>query len=77
MIEEILDALNREESVTLTHEGRIKGTIIPSTSNEAATQKNGKTMSVRNHPLFGSISMRKQEVDDLMDNLRKPRFDDI
>ena len=78
MIEEILDALNREESVTLTHEGQIKGTIVPSTSHEAAAHhKDGKTMTVRNHPLFGSTSMGKQEVDDLMDDLRKPRFDDI
>jgi hypothetical protein len=77
-IDDILDALNREESVMLTHQGEIKGTIIPSSSSEGKlVHQNGGAISVKDHPLFGSLSSQQQNVNEVMDDLRKSRFDDV
>jgi len=77
MLEEILDALNRDESITLSHEGEIKGTIVPAGSNGDRALENGNRIRVKDHPLFGSVSRESDKVDDLMDKIRAPRFDDI
>lgn len=77
MLDEILDALNRDESITLSHEGEVKGTIVPAGSNGDNTPSRDNRISVKDHPLFGSVTRKADEVDDLMDEIRAPRFDDI
>lgn len=61
----ILKALERNESVTISHRGAIKGTIIPIHSE--THQK------VEDHPFFGSSSDEEPSVEEVITQLRKPR----
>jgi len=61
----VLKALERNESVTISHRGAIKGTIIPVHS---------KThLKVQDHPFFGSASDEETPVEEIINQLRKPR----
>lgn len=61
----VLKALERNESVTISHRGSIKGTIIP--AHRKTEQK------VKDHPFFGSASDDDTSVDEIINQLRKPR----
>jgi len=61
----VLKALERNESVTISHRGSIKGTIIPT---HCETKQ-----KVQDHPFFGSVSKNETSVDEVINQLRKPR----
>jgi antitoxin (DNA-binding transcriptional repressor) of toxin-antitoxin stability system len=64
---EILKALDRSETVDLMYHGKLKGRIVP-----AAAGK--KAVSLREHPFFGSWKDDKRSVEEIMTELRKPRY---
>ena len=67
---DVLKALDRNEKVTVLCRGKVKGILIPS------EQK--KHLKITDHPFFGMSSQNtdKSVLDELND-LRKPRYDDI
>lgn len=65
---DVLKALDRNEKVTVLYRGKVKGILIPS------EQK--KNLKIIDHPFFGMSSNDKLVLDELND-LRKPRYDDI
>jgi hypothetical protein len=62
-MKEVLAALNRRESVTVLHRGKIKGVIQP------VANRSGR---VQAHPFFGS-EPSADSVEAVMKQLRKPR----
>lgn len=68
---EVLKALDRNESVTLTYRGHEKATIVPKKADPA--------MSTRQHPAFGLWENRTDmtEVDAVVRDLRKGRMDAV
>jgi len=67
---DILEALERNESVTVLYHGKVKGTLHP-----AGKQKHGNVMD---HPFFGMHEDGEKEDKGLsvleeMDALRRPR----
>lgn len=67
---DILKALDRNETVTVLYHGKVKGIIMPA--------KGQKTKKIKDHPFFGMSSkdVQKTVLDELND-LRKPRYNDI
>lgn len=66
-MKDVLEALERRESVRLLYHGKVKGTIIPAS--------HGQKTRVADHPFFG---MRKDDLKsprECMDELRKCRYD--
>jgi antitoxin (DNA-binding transcriptional repressor) of toxin-antitoxin stability system len=68
-MKEVLKALDRNENVTITYHGKIKGVIHPVRSNE--------DLKVSDHPFFGSHPATKQTVEEIMENLRSGRINAI
>lgn len=67
---DVLKALDRNETVTVLYHGKEKGLIIPVKSKESK--------KIKDHPFFGMLTNDSQKsVLDELDNLRKPRYDDI
>jgi len=67
---DVLKALDRNEQVTVFYRGKIKGTLIP-------TGKKSK-IKISDHPFFGMSSHNNEKsVQDVMDNLRGSRYNDI
>ena len=64
---DILKALDRNESVTILYHGKVKGIIKP------AREKS--ELKVKDHPFFGMHSESKTTVLEELENLRKPRHD--
>ena len=64
---DILKALDRNESVTILYHGKIKGIIKP--AREKSVSK------VKDHPFFAMYKDSEQTVLDELENLRKPRYD--
>ena len=64
----VLKALERNEEVTILHRGKVKGTIVP-------VQK-GDRMKAADHPFVGS-GEDDRPVEEIMQELRKPRFSDL
>ena len=64
---EILEALERNESVTVLYHGRVKGVLHPA----------GKAEPPRltEHPFFGMHADASESVDEEMERLRRPRHD--
>jgi len=67
---DVLKALDRNEKVTVLYHGKVKGIIVPK---ERKVHK-----KITDHPFFGmsSIDVKKSVLDKLND-LRKPRYNDI
>jgi len=67
---DVLKALDRNEKVTVFYRGKEKGVLVPS------AQK--KHLKITDHPFFG---MSSQDTDKAvlaeLNDLRKPRYDDI
>ncbi len=64
---DILKALDRNESVTVLYHGKIKGVIKPARE---------KTVSkIKDHPFFGMTNDSEETVLEELANLRKPRHD--
>lgn len=68
-MKEILQALERNETVEILYHGKRKGIIIPHT----ATQK----ISTKEHPYFGMAASTKTPVEEEMNKLRGGRYHDI
>lgn len=67
---DILKALARNEKVTVLYRGKVKGILAP------VSQK--KNMSMTEHPFFGMSTQDSQKsVTDELNDLRRPRYDDI
>ncbi len=64
---DILKALDRNESVTILYHGKIKGVIKPA--------KEKSELKVIEHPFFGMNQETKESVLKELENLRKPRYD--
>ena len=67
----ILSALDRNEEVTVTYRGQVKGVIVP-----AGTKKR-KKRPMREHPFFGMMRDDPRSVEEVMDELRGGRFRDL
>jgi len=64
---DILKALDRNESVTVLYHGKIKGVIKPARE---------KTVSkIKDHPFFGMTGDSEETVLEELANLRKSRHD--
>jgi hypothetical protein len=67
---DVLKALDRNESVTVLYRGKIKGVLIPSGGK--------KHIRIMDHPLFGMSShLDKKSVSDVINELRGSRYNDI
>jgi hypothetical protein len=66
-IKEILQALERNEKITLLYRGKVRGVIMPAEN----------TKKVREHPFFGMNRNDSRTVSEIMDELRGNRFNDI
>lgn len=64
---DILKALDRNETVTVLYHGKVKGIIKP-----ARAKSN---LRVREHPFFGMYKEPKLTVLEELENLRKLRYD--
>jgi antitoxin (DNA-binding transcriptional repressor) of toxin-antitoxin stability system len=67
----LLEALSRQEEITLSSEGRDIASVVP--------LENKKKLKVTEHPAFG-IWEKASGLDDvplIVRNLRKGRFDDL
>jgi hypothetical protein len=68
---DVLKALDRNEKVTVLYRGKVKGVLIPP---EKKTH-----LKITDHPFFGMTAQappNKSVLDELND-LRKPRYNDI
>lgn len=63
---EILKALDRRETVLLMYHGKVKGRIVP--------EGRPAGPSLREHPFFGMGKDDKRPVQDIIDELRAPRY---
>ena len=68
-MEDVLDALERNEEVPVFHRGRLKGVIVPI--------RTKKKFIPKDHPLFGIDADDERSVEEIMRDLRKPRYDDL
>jgi hypothetical protein len=67
---DVLKALDRNEKVTVSYRGKVKGVLIP------IGEK--KHLKIKEHPFFGMLSQDStQSVAEIMKELRRPRYDDI
>ena len=64
---EILQALERNESVTILYHGKVKGVITPAGRKPVS--------DLRKHPLFGLRVNETESVQDEMERLRATRHD--
>jgi len=64
---DILKALDRNESVTVLYHGKVKGIIKPA--------RERSELKVKEHPFFGMCSELETAVLEELENLRKPRHD--
>lgn len=64
---DILNALNKNESVTILYRGKIKGIIKPA--------REPSTTPIKKHPFFGMLKENKKTVLEELDELRRPRHD--
>jgi hypothetical protein len=66
-MKDVLEALERRESVKILYQGKVKGTIVPASGCQKAR--------MIDHPFFGMWRDEKESVPELIDRLRKGRLD--
>ncbi len=66
---EVLRALEQREKVNILYHGKVKGTIIPAESESS--------FKITEHPFFGMLTTDKKSVNQVMDDLRGGRFNDL
>lgn len=64
---DILKALDRNETVTVLYHGKVKGIIKP--------VKEKSQSKIRDHAFFGMYEKSKESVLDELENIRKTRHD--
>jgi hypothetical protein len=65
-MKDVLNALERRESIRILYHGRLKGTIIPVSDKP--------TLKIVDHPFFGMKKGEKSGVSEQMDALRGGRY---
>lgn len=68
-MKEVLNALNRRERVRILYHGKLKGEIIP--VGLKSVQKSSE------HPMFGMLKEEKENPVDVVNKMRKSRYNDI
>jgi antitoxin (DNA-binding transcriptional repressor) of toxin-antitoxin stability system len=69
-MKDVLKALDRNEAVTVLYHGKTKAIIVPA--------KGQVLKKIQDHPFFGmSAGNSRKPVLDQLDELRKPRYNDI
>ena len=66
-MKDVLDALERRESIRILYHGRLKGTIVP-----ISEKRKGKMID---HPFFGMKKQEHPSVPEQMNILRGGRYD--
>ena len=67
---DVLKALDRNEKVTVLYRGKVKGILI--------SPEKKKHLKIIDHPFFGmSAQDTDKSVSDKLNDLRKPRYNDI
>ncbi len=67
---DVLKALDRNEKVTVLYRGKVKGILSP--------PEKKKDLKITSHPYFGMTAQDSNEsVLDTLNDLRKPRYNDI
>ncbi len=66
-MKDILKALDRNEPVTILYRGKIKGIINPA--------KKPRSCNIHDHPFFGMLKEEEKPVEEVMEELRGPRYD--
>jgi hypothetical protein len=66
-MKDVLEALERRETVKILCHGKVKGTIVPEGSIS--------NMKIIDHPFFGMKKEAKGSVQEEMDDLRRGRYD--
>ena len=67
---DVLKALDRNEKVTVLYRGKVKGILIP--------PEKKKHLKITDHPFLGmSAQDTDKSVSDKLNDLRKPRYNDI
>lgn len=69
---DVLKALDRNETVKIFYRGKLKGELQP-----ANTTIHKKPLKVADQPFFGMHKTADESVEDTMKKLRKGRFDDV
>jgi hypothetical protein len=65
-MKDVLEALERREAVKILYHGKVKGTIVP----VSGCQKTKMT----DHPFFGMGKGEKESVPEIIERLRKGRY---
>lgn len=68
-MKEVLNALDRNEEITVLYRGKKKAIIIPVDKQQAT--------GVENHPFFGMYKDDKESVASVIRKLRKERYSDL
>lgn len=68
-MKDVLLALERNERVTVTYRGKVKGVIVPKGEKAGKSKK-----AMREHPFFGMTAGDTRPVEEIMRDLRKPRY---
>jgi len=81
-MKEVLEALDRNETVDILYHGKLKGVITPASdsSNDLAnsiTSTSANAMKVQDHPFFGSDQTNPLSVEEQMSKLRRGRYRDL
>lgn len=66
---EVLGALAKRERVNIFYHGKVKGVIVPA--------EERPSVKASEHPFFGMNSHEKKAVEQLMEDLREGRYNDI
>lgn len=64
---DILKALDRNESVTVLYHGKVKAVIKP--------MREMSELKIKDHPFFGMYGEPDETVLEVLESLRKPRYD--
>ena len=68
-MEDVLEALERNEEVPVFYRGQLKGVILPI--------RTKKKFISKDHPSFGMWADDSRSVEEIMEELRKPRYGDL
>jgi len=68
-MKDVLEALERREAVRILYHGQVKGTIVPVASD--------RRTKMSTHPFFGMKKEEQTSVPDLMDRLRRGRYESL
>jgi antitoxin (DNA-binding transcriptional repressor) of toxin-antitoxin stability system len=66
-MKDVLEALERRETVQILYHGKVKGKIVPVSPNQE--------LRIENHPFFGMMKGLKDNVAEIMSALRAERYD--